>query len=109
MSVQPASSSASPSIWGEIYQVPGRISRDILLRARELCLNGDIQQFRDLFDSAQSSSENFHIDDFGIIMEQAVEQDNVNLCGRLWIMVFQHIQSTPGAQLGADPRMRSLC
>ncbi|GLA67358.1 ankyrin-2 [Aspergillus tubingensis] len=102
MSVQPASSSASPSIWGEIYQVPGRISRDILLRARELCLNGDIQQFRDLFDSAQSSSENFHIDDFGIIMEQAVEQDNVNLCGRLWIMVFQHIQSTPGAQLGLD-------
>lgn len=78
MNAQPASSSASSSTWSEIYQVPGRTSRDILLRARELCLHGDIQQFRDLLDSAQSSSENFHIDDFGIIMGQAVEQDNVD-------------------------------
>ncbi|GCB27394.1 ankyrin-2 [Aspergillus awamori] len=77
MNVQPASGSAAPSTWGEIYQVSGRTSREILLKARELCLSGDIQQFRDLIDSAQSSSENFHIDDFGIIMGQAVEQDSV--------------------------------
>ncbi|OJJ65812.1 hypothetical protein ASPBRDRAFT_139367 [Aspergillus brasiliensis CBS 101740] len=76
MNVQPASNLAAPSTWGEIHQVPGRTSREVLIRARELCLNGDIQQFRDLLESSQTS-ENFHIDDFGIIMAQAIEQDSV--------------------------------
>ncbi|PYH35279.1 ankyrin repeat domain-containing protein [Aspergillus neoniger CBS 115656] len=78
MNIQPTSSSASPSTWSEIYQVPGQTSRDILLRARELYLINDIQQFRDLLNSAESSSENFHINDFSIIMKQAVEQDNMD-------------------------------
>ncbi|OOF94171.1 hypothetical protein ASPCADRAFT_6857 [Aspergillus carbonarius ITEM 5010] len=66
-----------------IFQLPGRTPREILARARALCLSDDSQQFRELLDSAPSETENFYINDFGVIMGQAIQQDTVPIMEEL--------------------------
>ncbi|PYI09386.1 ankyrin [Aspergillus sclerotiicarbonarius CBS 121057] len=68
---------APPFNWDVIYQLPGGTSREVLQKANDLCVSGDIEQFRELLDSAPSFSENFNIDDFGRTMTKAIETDNV--------------------------------
>ncbi|PWY69624.1 ankyrin [Aspergillus sclerotioniger CBS 115572] len=62
---------------GAIFQLPGGTPREIVVKAKELCISNDIQRFRELLDSAPSEAEHFTITDFGVVMCQAVEQDRV--------------------------------
>lgn len=79
MEVQPllkeAPISPSPS---QYPRIPTRTPIEILEEMSDLCVNGDIKKFREVFESRLSihDPDNFDIRDFWSVMVEAIRQDN---------------------------------
>lgn len=66
-------------------QIPTRTPPATLEKMRALCVSGDIQKFRENFDSLrpQPASDDFNICDFYTVMIEAIRQDNTQFIKEL--------------------------
>jgi len=64
-------------------QVPTRTPPATLQTIHALCVYGDIQKFREVLDSACSSSEGFDIRDLSAVMTEAIKRNNVQFIQEL--------------------------
>ncbi|PWY70885.1 hypothetical protein BO94DRAFT_539747 [Aspergillus sclerotioniger CBS 115572] len=70
----------------------------------ELCITGDIQQFRELLDLAPSETMRHYIYDLEAVIGQAIKQDSVPFIKELLDQLFPRLPCMPG-QLDANPKL----
>lgn len=84
MEVQPPPKEA-PIPPSRYPRIPTRTPVKILEEMSDLCVNGDIKKFREVFESRLSihDPDNFDIRDFWSVMVEAIRQDNAQLSSAL--------------------------